>query len=403
MVSFPIVLLYSRVFKVYSRVFSCILEVYSRVFLRCKCIHVFSSEYTRIHENTWEYTLYSRVRENILCVMWIHRTKNILFGIYYKYTMNTHKYHWTNTYSIEYIFNMLYSLCIRSVFIMYSEGANTNTKANTNTLYIPVYSRHVCTVFTLYSDCIHTIFFPYAYSICICISWCICRCQCSSWLCVPVLLVAVMLPQPWTAYPTAVWYWPTLQQPHTLMLLPTLAAPVLNHTPFAQWSTAQQARHLKREHRPLLSLAQATHTHQMREPCRLFSRLAMPDQMDRLSGDPPLHLGRVTRGARPSGEATNTRASPVGLETAARDKAELTVLTGCTMDYETCKHTTTSVWGWSWSRSALEVLPSHHSRVVYSSIKEHRCRAGSRQSCHMGCCPPNHCRMLDGAPCHVCR
>ena len=81
-----------------------------------------------------------------------------------------------------------------------------------------------------------------------------------------------------------------------------LAAPVLNHTPFAQRSTAQQAGHRLRAHLPLPSLAQATHAHQeMREPRRLFSRLAMTDGMDRLSGDPPLQLGWVTRGAGSSG------------------------------------------------------------------------------------------------------
>ena len=83
---------------------------------------------------------------------------------------------------------------------------------------------------------------------------------------------------------------------------PTLAAPVLNHTPFAQRSTAQQAGHRLSTHWPLPPLAQATHT-QVRGPCRPSGRLAMTDGMDRCSGAPPLHLGWVRRGARPSGGA----------------------------------------------------------------------------------------------------
>jgi len=42
---------------------------------------------------------------------------------------------------------------------------------------------------------------------------------------------------------------------------------------------------------------------QFREPCRPSGRLAMTDGMDRCSGAPPLHLGWVRRGARPSGGA----------------------------------------------------------------------------------------------------
>ena len=86
------------------------------------------------------------------------------------------------------------------------------------------------------------------------------------------------------------------------MPLPALAAPVLNHTPFAQRSTAQQAGHRLSTHWPLPPLAQATHT-QVRGPCRPSGRLAMTDGMDRCSGAPPLHLGWVRRGARPSGGA----------------------------------------------------------------------------------------------------
>ena len=44
----------------------------------------------------------------------------------------------------------------------------------------------------------------------------------------------------------------------THMPLPTLAAPLLNHTPFAQRSTPQQAGHRTSTHWPLTSLAQAT-------------------------------------------------------------------------------------------------------------------------------------------------
>ena len=89
---------------------------------------------------------------------------------------------------------------------------------------------------------------------------------------------------------------------------PSLAAPVLNHTPFAHRSTPQQASHRTRAHWPLPSQAQATHSHLMREPCRLFSRLALTDGMDRLSGGPLLQLGWVTRGARLSGLMSNGRA-----------------------------------------------------------------------------------------------
>jgi hypothetical protein len=42
----------------------------------------------------------------------------------------------------------------------------------------------------------------------------------------------------------------------THMPLPTLAAPVLNHTPFAQTSTPQQAGRRTSTHWPLTSLAQ---------------------------------------------------------------------------------------------------------------------------------------------------
>ena len=54
-------------------------------------------------------------------------------------------------------------------------------------------------------------------------------------------------------------------RPCTLTLSPTLAAPVLNHTPFVQWSTPQQARHRTSTHWPLPSLAQATPCHLPRD------------------------------------------------------------------------------------------------------------------------------------------
>ena len=97
----------------------------------------------------------------------------------------------------------------------------------------------------------------------------------------------------------------------THMPLPTLAAPLLNHTPFAQRSTPQQARRRTSTHWPLTSLAQATHAHQMRGPCRPFGRLAMTDGMDRCSGAPPLQLGRVTeaRRDRAAGHITHARAA----------------------------------------------------------------------------------------------
>ena len=90
-------------------------------------------------------------------------------------------------------------------------------------------------------------------------------------------------------------------QTTTLMHTPTLIVLVLNHAPFAQRSTPQQARHQTSTHWPLPSLAQATHSHQMREPRRPFGRLAMTDGMDRYSGAPLPQLGLVTRVARPSG------------------------------------------------------------------------------------------------------
>ena len=87
---------------------------------------------------------------------------------------------------------------------------------------------------------------------------------------------------------------------------PTLAAPVLNHTPFAQRSAAQHAGHRMRARWPLPphGTGDPRTALQPRGPCRPFSRLAMDyGGMDRLSGDPPLHLGWVRRGARQSGEA----------------------------------------------------------------------------------------------------
>ena len=87
---------------------------------------------------------------------------------------------------------------------------------------------------------------------------------------------------------------------------PTLAAPVLNHTPFARRSTAQQAGHRTRAHWPLPphGTGDPRTALQPREPCQLFGRLAKGcGGMDRLSGAPPLHLGLVRRGARQRREA----------------------------------------------------------------------------------------------------
>ena len=122
---------------------------------------------------------------------------------------------------------------------------------------------------------------------------------------------------PLSCYPLhCCWIWmasAALQQPHTLMLLPTLAAPVLNHTPFAQRSTPQQAGHRTSTHWPLPphGTGDPRTALQPREPCRPFGRLAMGyGGMDRCSGAPPLQLGWVTLGAGPSGEATSARARP---------------------------------------------------------------------------------------------
>ena len=95
--------------------------------------------------------------------------------------------------------------------------------------------------------------------------------------------------------------------PHnTPMLSPTLAAPVLNHNPFrsTEHSTASGTPSESTLATALPGSSDPLSTFQPREPCQPFGRLAMPDGMDRLSGDPPLHLGWVTHGARPSGWAS---------------------------------------------------------------------------------------------------
>ena len=91
-----------------------------------------------------------------------------------------------------------------------------------------------------------------------------------------------------------------------LVLLPTHAAPVLNRTPFAHRSTPQHAGHRTRAHWPLPphGTGDPRTALQPREPCQPFGRLAVGSGgMDRLSGAPPLQLGRVRRGARQSGGA----------------------------------------------------------------------------------------------------
>ena len=144
---------------------------------------------------------------------------------------------------------------------------------------------------------------------------------------VPMQQLAVALPLqdcchvatlPLKCYPTctaAGFGWQLLavpQQPHTLMLLPTFAAPVtVEPHPFRskEHTTASGAsdKHTLTTAVPGSSDPRSSG---MREPRRPFGRLTMPDRMDRCSGAPPLQLGWVTRGARPSGEATNARARP---------------------------------------------------------------------------------------------
>ena len=106
---------------------------------------------------------------------------------------------------------------------------------------------------------------------------------------------------------------------HAHTLSPTLAAPVLNHNPFRseELSTASGPPD---EHTLATAVPGSSDPRppEVREPCRPFGPLAMPDQMGRCSGDPPLHLGWVTRQGRTerlSGE--RTRAQP-GTRTRAR-------------------------------------------------------------------------------------
>jgi hypothetical protein len=83
---------------------------------------------------------------------------------------------------------------------------------------------------------------------------------------------------------------PTLNAP---LLLPTCVEPI----PFRSEEHTTPSGPPDEDTLATALPGSATHSHQMREPCRLFSRLAMTDGMDRSPGGPLVQLGWVTRKA----------------------------------------------------------------------------------------------------------